>query len=167
VIPDTITFAEKIGKVLRTSLDDGKDPVLEMLTVGSGFFLFEGKISSDTDWKDEGGYTIGKFEIKGNKKFEGHKYKIWFKNENIISWLDGNQDVSVPDLICVVDRETGRPITNPNLKEGMDVAVIGFKSPAQWRKKKALEIFTPRSFGFNMKYIPIEASHKEFSEGKL
>ncbi|MGC8699131.1 MAG: DUF917 domain-containing protein [Candidatus Acidifodinimicrobium sp.] len=162
VIPNTITLAERIGKVLRTSSKEGKDPVPEMLLAGKGYFLFEGRVSKDTEWKDEGGYTVGQFEIKGTRKFEGHNYKVWFKNENIISWFDGRPDVSAPDLISVVDRETGFPITNPYLKEGMNVAVIGFKSPDEWRKTKALEIFTPKSFGFNIEYVSIERKHSEF-----
>jgi DUF917 family protein len=163
VIPDTIILAEKIGNVLRTSTDRGKDPVFEMLRAGKGFFLFEGKIAGDTEWKDDAGYTVGQFEIAGKKKFEGHKYKIWFKNENIISWLDGKHDVSAPDLICVVERATGFPITNPYLKDGTEVAVMGFRSSNEWRKTKALEIFTPKSFGFDIPFRPIETNHMEFT----
>lgn len=166
VIPNTISLAEKIGKVLRTSSSEKKDPVKEIMRVGDGFFLFEGRVSRDTDWKDDHGYTIGEFEIEGNGDFRNHEYKIWFKNENIISWIDGKPDVTAPDLICVVERETGHAITNPNLLKGMKVAVIGFKSSNEWRKEKALEIFTPKSFGFDIPFRPIETTHKEYKDGR-
>ena len=166
VIPNTISLAEKIGRVLRTSSSEEKDPIKEMMKVGNGFFLFEGRVSRDTDWKDDHGYTVGEFEIEGNENFRGHEYKIWFKNENIISWIDGKPDVTAPDLICVVERKTGRAITNPGLLEGMKVAVIGFKSSNEWRKNKALEIFTPKSFGFDIPFQPIETIHKEYGGGK-
>lgn len=166
VIPDTITLAEKIGRVLRIAQQEKRDPVVEMLKVARGFFLFEGIIAKDTEWKDERGYTVGQFEIDGKERFVNHRYRIWFKNENIISWMDGRPDVSAPDLICVVERETGNPITNPYLTQGMNVAVIGFKSPSEWRKSKALEIFTPKSFGYDIPYHPIESSHTEFAEGR-
>ncbi len=163
VIPDTITFAQRVGGALRSSKNKGLDTISEMLKAGKGYLLFEGIVAEDTDWKDENAYTVGEFKIKGSgATFNGHNYRVWFKNENIVSWLDNKPDVSAPDLICVVDHITGHPITNPYLKKGMHVAVLGFKSSSEWRKKKALEIFTPTSFGFDIPYTPIEKTHKEF-----
>lgn len=164
VIPDTITFSQAIGHALRSSAKSGKDPVHEMLKAGSGYLLIEGSIVADADWKDENAYTVGEFEISGSGKFDGHGYKIWFQNENIVSWLDGKPDVSAPDLICVVKREDGIPITNPYQKKGMNVAVLGFKGWDEWRKEKALEIFTPKAFGFDIQYTPIEKGHTLFRE---
>lgn len=166
VIPDTISFSQAIGHALRGSKEQGLDPVHEMLKAGKGYFLFEGNVVRDAEWKDEHAYTVGEFEIKGSGKFEGHNYRIWFKNENIISWMDDKPDVSAPDLICVVERETGNPITNPHQKEGVKVAVLGFKSTSEWRKEKALEIFTPAAFGFDIPFTPIEKGHEEFQEVK-
>lgn len=166
VIPDTITFSQAIGRALRNSKEQGLDPVHEMLKAGKGYFLFEGSIIHDAKWKDEHAYTIGDFEINGIGKFKGHNYKIWFKNENIISWMDGKPDASAPDLICLVEKESGKPITNPHQKAGMKVAVLGFKAAEEWRKKKALEIFTPVAFGFDIPYVPIEEDHEKFQEMK-
>lgn len=159
-IPETISLAQKIGYALRNSETKRTDPVYEMLKAGEGTLLFEGIVAEDTIWNDENAYTVGEFRINGTgTRFNGHRYRVWFKNENIVSWLDDKPDVTVPDLISVVLRRTGEPISNPNLKADMDVAVLGFRSPAEWRKKKALEIFTPRAFGFDIPYVPIEKTH--------
>lgn len=163
VVPDTVTFAEKVGHALRTSKEKGLDPVKEMLKTGNGYFLFEGNIIKDTEWRDEHAYTVGEFEIDGTGNFTGHKYRVWFKNENIVSWIDGKADVSAPDLICVVERESGNPITNPHQKAGTKVAVLGFRASDEWRKQKALEIFTPQAFGFDIPYTRIEDRHQVFT----
>ncbi|MGC8496841.1 MAG: DUF917 domain-containing protein [Thermoplasmata archaeon] len=156
-IPETITLAQKIGHALRNSRNNGADPVYEMIKAGEGALLFEGIVTEDTIWNDENAYTVGEFRINGTgSQFNGHSFRVWFKNENIVSWLDDKPYVTVPDLISVVLRKTGEPISNPYLKGGMEVAVLGFRSPSEWRKEKALEIFTPRAFGFDIPYVPIE-----------
>jgi len=48
------------------------------------------------------GSTVGKFELKGVKEFRGQIYKVWFKNENLISWRNGEVDITVSDLISVL-----------------------------------------------------------------
>ena len=45
--------------------------------------------------------------IKGTGKYAGQTLKIWFKNENQISWIDEKSYVTCPDPFTVVDRETG------------------------------------------------------------
>jgi DUF917 family protein len=159
----TITLAEKIGRTIRTALESQKDPIFELLSAVHGYFLFEGRVAKGAKWKDIGGYIVGEFSIEGENRFTGHDYRIWFKNENIISWMDGRQDVSAPDLITVLERSTGASVMNPYFREGMQVAVVGFKSHQEWRKEKGLKVFSPRSFGFNFPFIPIERTHNEFS----
>lgn len=162
VIDGTISFSQKIGHALRNAEKEGKDPVHQMLEAGNGYLLFEGEVISDADWKDENAYTVGEFEINGSGDFEGHNYKIWFQNENLVSWLDGNPDVGAPDLICVVKREDGIPITNPYQKKGDKVAVIGYRGWDEWRTEKALEIFAPKAFGYDIPWVPIEKNHTAF-----
>ncbi|MDA8055680.1 MAG: DUF917 domain-containing protein [Thermoplasmatales archaeon] len=162
-IADTVSMAERLGNVLRESQKRGHDPVERLLIAGNGYLLFEGKVKEDSQWKEAGGFTIGEHKIRGLKKFYGHDYRIWFKNENMISWVDRKLDVTAPDIITVVDRITGVPMTNPDLRKGMDVAVLGFKSNSVWRKKRALNIISPKSLGFDLPYVPIESSHKFFS----
>ncbi len=163
VITGTVSAAERLGNVLRNSQKQSNDPVKRLLIAGRGYLLFQGKMRLPAQWREEGGFAVGEYEISGTMEFEGHSYRIWFKNENLISWLDGNQDVTSPDLITVVDRVSGVPITNPRLKMGTEVAVLGFRSPEQWRNSDAIKIIEPRSFGFDLPYIPIEETHKEFS----
>ncbi|CCQ96985.1 conserved hypothetical protein [[Clostridium] ultunense Esp] len=88
VIPGAISYALKIGKALREARKLEKDVPGEVAKAGNGYVLFNGKVS-DFNWVDEGGFTIGETYIEGQGEFEGDKYKIWYKNENLVAWKNG------------------------------------------------------------------------------
>lgn len=155
LIPGTLSRALAIGEAFRAARFAGRDPVEAAISAGNGYLLFKGKVTQ-ASWKIESGFTVGEFSIGGQDDYRGHLYRIWFKNEHIISWLDGQPDVTVPDLISVLDQKTGEAITNPNCKEGMEVAVIGFPAPAIWRSTQGIKLFGPRQFGYDIPYTPIE-----------
>jgi DUF917 family protein len=84
------------------------------------------------------------------------RYRVQYRNENIISWRDDQVSVSPPDLIAVADSHTGAAIANPEFKRGQFVTVLGFPAPAIWRTPAGLEVFGPAHFGFDIPYVPIE-----------
>ena len=43
-----------------------------------------------------------------------------------------------------------------NYPVGKEVVIVGRAASAMWRTPKALEIFSPRHFGFDVDYTPIE-----------
>ena len=47
------------------------------------------------------------------------KASLEFQNENLICLVDGEPKCLTPDLITVLDAETGMPITTEGLKYGM------------------------------------------------
>ena len=155
VIPGAISYALKIGKALREAREKGEDPAAKVAEAGNGYILFKGIVKNFT-WEDRAGFTLGDTYIEGKGEYSGDEYRIWYKNENIISWKNGEIFVTVPDLICILDSKTGDPITNPNFKKGMEVTVIGLPAPKEWRTEKGLETFGPKHFGYDLDYIPIE-----------
>ena len=94
--------------------------------------------------------------IQGEENFSGKEMKIWFENENHISWIDGNAFVTSPDMIIVVDRKTGEPMTNTVVEAGRNIAVIGLKAVEQFRSSKGLDILGPRHFDYDIEYRQIE-----------
>ncbi|MEA1963725.1 MAG: DUF917 domain-containing protein [Candidatus Aerophobetes bacterium] len=154
-IPDTISLAEAIGASRRKGIEKGMDPCTAVATTGQGFLRFRGTVEKHS-WRDEEGFTIGEIEMKGIEEYKGKKYKIRYKNENIISWRDGEVDLTVPDLISVLERDTGMPITNPNCDKGKHVTVIAFPAPEQWRTPDGIAAFGPKCFGYEEEFIPVE-----------
>ena len=154
VIPKTLSYALKIGKALRLANEAKKDPVDDIVAIGGGKRLFKG-IVSDFSWNSVDGFTVGEALLEGIRGFQKHSYRIWFKNEHIVSYMDDAVDVMVPDLICVIDKD-GVPVTNPFYEKGMELNVFALPAPGEWISKKGLEVFGPRSFGFDFDYTPFK-----------
>lgn len=159
VVPGTLSKALAIGEAVRVARSSGTDPVQAAIKAGNGYFLFKGEVTK-ADWKIEEGFTIGELTISGQADDLGHRYRIWYKNEHIISWFDEKPDVTVPDLICVLDTNTGEAITNPNCNQGIEVAVIGYPAPEMWRSPKGLQLFGPKHFGYELQYKEIESNRR-------
>jgi DUF917 family protein len=100
----------------------------------------------------------GNIEIGGNDDFAGHKLRVWFKNEHLMSWFDGSPYVTCPDAICILDAGTGEGLSNwgSDLSKGRRVVAIGIRADPLFRTKKGLDVFAPRAFGHDIDYVPIE-----------
>ncbi len=155
VIPSALSYAGKVGKAQREALENMEDPIEKIIKSANGYLLFEGIVNEDTDWSIKDGFTVGTIYIDGINNHVNDLLKIWYKNENMISWKNNEPYITCPDLICVVDAVTGYPITNPNCKAGNKVAVLGFECHDLWKTEKGLSILNPRFFGFDIdcKYI--------------
>jgi len=156
VIHGALSYAMGIGRAIREAREQGKDPVEAAIAAGDGYRLFAGAVSAAKTHNADG-FTFGDIEIRGAEAFDGDRFRIWYKNENIMSWHNDAVDVTVPDLICVLDRRTGEPITNPHCTPGMDVVVVGYRSPAEWRTPRGMLSFGPKSFGHDIEYKEIES----------
>ncbi len=155
VVRDTLTKSLELGRAIRQARERGEDPVLASLEFTDGWLLFEGDVVKK-DWEDREGYMFGTTYIEGKGEFKGHTFKVWFKNENHVSWLDDEPFVTSPDLVVIVDRKSGEGITNTLLDAGQEVAVIGIKGLEAFRSEKGLGGAGPRYFGFDIDYVPIE-----------
>jgi len=155
IIPNTLSECHSIGQVIRKARESGDDPVRVITESIKGWILFKGQVSKKT-WQDIRGYMIGEHEIEGIDEFENKRMKIWYENENHVTWMNGKPYVFSPDIIEVVNLKTAEPITNTVLKDGDEVAVIGAKRRRAFDSKKAIEILGPKHFGFDIKYKPIE-----------
>lgn len=155
LIPGTITRALAVGQTLREAREAGEEPIAFLAARTGGYLLFRGRVVKHY-WEIRGGFTMGEIHIQGQGDYRGHIYRIWYKNEHIVSWFDNDPDVMAPDLICVLDSRTGEAITNPDCEKGNEVGVVGFPAPEVWRSEKGLELLGPRHFGFSFAYRPIE-----------
>ena len=90
------------------------------------------------------------------RRHTGHRAEVCFQNENIYAAVDGEILATVPDLICMVDTDTFIPVTTEALKYGKRVLVVGLKCYEMWRSEAGLELVSPRYFGVDTDYIPIE-----------
>lgn len=156
IVPGTLTKSLAIGRAQRRAREDGRDPVDAALEVTGGWRLFEGVVRKK-DWEDRDGYMFGRTVIDGTGDYQGHTLEVWFKNENQVSWLDGEPWVCGPDLLTLAYRETGQGTTNTLIEAGDDVVAVGMKGLEAFRTEFGLnEAAGPRYFGFDIDYVPIE-----------
>ncbi len=155
VVRNTLTNSLELGRTIRQAQEQGKDPVLAGLEFTGGWLLFEGEVTQKV-WEDRGGYMIGTTHIAGRGEYKDQSLRVWFKNENLVSWLDDEPFVTSPDLVVIVDRKTGEGIMNSSIEAGQQVAVIGVKGLDAFRSQKGLSGAGPRYFGFDIDYVPIE-----------
>ena len=154
VIRGAISYTQQIGHAYRSALAAGQDYAEAVAKAGEGFVALRGKVRRN-DWGTEEGYTVGTMTIDGSGEFAGNEYKIWYQNENIILWKNGEYYITVPDLICVFNDDAKEPQLNPFAQEGESVSVIILPAPAEWTTEKGLEVFGPRSFGYDVDWKPM------------
>ena len=80
-----------------------------------------------------------------------------FQNEFLMAERqDGTPSAMTPDLICLLDLETGQPITTETMAYGYRVIVFGLPCDPKWRTDAGLALVGPKYFGYDIDYQPIE-----------
>lgn len=157
VIPGALTKAQQVGQARREALEQGADPIEAILKAADGTLLFTGRADEKSDWENKDGFTLGNIYLEGTGEDKAHTARVWYKNENMMMWVDGRVRLTCPDLICVLEKKTGVPVTNPNCKAGTELCVLGFPCHELWKTERALEILNPRFFGFDEDPVFLEA----------
>lgn len=86
---------------------------------------------------------------------------IGFQNEFLVAVAGDEVLATTPDLISMLDLETGEPITTEGLRYGHRVAVIGIPGDERWRSDAGLEIVGPAYFGYDIPYVPLEERRRK------
>ena len=152
---NTLSLARNLGDAVITARVRGEDPIESILGTCPGKILFNGKIA-DVDRRTTAGFARGSLSIEGLADYAGERLAIEFQNENLIARRDGQVVCTVPDLICVVDSETGEPVTTELLRYGLRVIVLGLPAPDLWTTPEGLAVAGPRVFGYDTDFSPIQ-----------
>lgn len=154
-IGGTLTLAYEIGRTLFEAKQQKLNPVHELLAQLDGHALFQGK-AVDIRRRMDGGFTRGEAVFEGTGKDKGQLMKLFFQNEFLLATVEDQPLAITPDLIALLDQDTGMPVTTENLKYGARVIAAGFPCDAKWRTDKGIETAGPRYFGYDFDYVPIE-----------
>lgn len=154
IIPNTLGECKLVGQTIRKAVESKGDPAEAVAKAMKGWVLFSGRVVKK-QWEDKEGYLWGTNTIAGEGKFKGHTFKVFYKNENHITWLDDKPYVTSPDIIEVIGKDTGDPITNTDIKEGDLVSVVGLQGRKPFESPKGLQILGPKHFGFDIEHKPI------------
>lgn len=157
----SITQTLEIGRCIREGRENSEDPFTELLAYLNnheagryGKILFEGKITDIVHETREGWHwgkaTLAAFDDPNDI------LEIEIQNEYLIARNKGKTLAIVPDLICILDRESAEPLTAEMLVYGMRVKVIGYSAAPVMRRPECLEVWGPRMFGYDEDFTPVE-----------
>lgn len=157
----TLSLALEIGKAIEFGRKNG-DPVDALLTYlrTTPYYnhckvIFDGKIS-DIRREVCDGFTLGHCTLMSLNKPE-QELEVTFQNEFLVARQDGKVLAIVPDLICMVDRETAEPIPVESIKYGQRIKVLGVSAAPIMRTEASLAVFGPQAFGLQDNFTPIES----------
>jgi DUF917 family protein len=154
-VPNTMTLVEKIGRTIREARRSKTNVIEAVKEVAGGFHVFKGKIV-DVQRRTEKGFARGEAIFEGVDEYDSQTLKLQFQNENLVAIVDGEIMVSVPDLITVLEAESGEPITTEALRYGFRVTVLGIPCHEKWRTPEGLALVGPRYFGYDVEWVPVE-----------
>lgn len=151
----TLSLARELGQQVLDAQRDERDPVEVACDVVGGDHLFTGKVV-DVLRRNRAGFAMGEVtlaELDGDSAVT-----VEFQNEFLVARDDdGGVLASVPDLICIVDKDTGFPVTTDALRYGQRVKVLGVPAPDLLTSEAALEVIGPGAFGYDIEYDPLSA----------
>lgn len=156
-IPYTITQALELGRAVQRAHREHLDPIQTIMTQEGGRLLMTGKIT-DLERHLKGGFAVGQVTVEGFGDYDGQTGRIDLQNEFLIFRRDGVVEVCVPDLIVVLDADTGLPITTEVLRWGQRIAILALPSHDLLRSPEALKVIGPAAFGYpEITFTPMPA----------
>ena len=161
-IHGTTTKAIAIGKAVREAQRTHSDPIEAILAFEPGTVRYRGKVM-DVERRVTEGYLRGIARFEGMDDYRGSRLEINFQNEWIVARLfagkpDGEPLAMSPDLICVLDADTGEAVGSETIRYGQRVTVIALPPYPVFLTPKGMEHVGPRAFGYDLDYRSVFAS---------
>lgn len=167
-VPGQLKRALNVGATLTQARRDDTDPVGPCIESAEGVPVFRGTVAEYTRQEQEG-FMFGEIRVKGTGEYAGSECKVYQKSEYSVAWVDGEVTVTCPDSICIIDAKTGEGLTSfpdfdigpftrvrdADFAPGREVAIFGIDAHPIWRTERGIELFGPRSLGFEFDYEPV------------
>lgn len=167
------TIAWDIGRAVMDARNNHEDPIekiiqeLKRTQNVDSYRVFNGKIvdiNRDFGGEATRGFSSGKIKLEGIGDYKDQIAEIDFQNEWLRLKVNGKTLCLPPDLITILDNETGEPIRTDIMKYGYRGSILLIPAQDRMRTKRGLEIFGPSYFGYEEAYEPVETIMKR--EGK-
>ncbi len=136
LLRNTLSLCVKIGALLE------KGEVFEAIQRANGKIIFTGKLKEER-YREEGGFTLGSVILEN----KDGQLRLEYKNEILVSFLNGKLIASVPDLIGVVTT-TGQPVINTQFPVGQELIAYTIPAPFLWKTSKGRAVFGLKHFGY-------------------
>jgi DUF917 family protein len=124
-------------------------------TALGGRVLADGRVTEVSRHPNTGAFGRGSATVIDTRS--GAVVRIETENEYLLALVDGRPEVSTPDLLCLLDRRTARPLAVDRVRTGDEVLVIALPGPSWWwQTEKRLAAVGPSAFGLNVEALLLE-----------
>ncbi|NNK65384.1 MAG: DUF917 domain-containing protein [Rhodobacteraceae bacterium] len=147
----TVTKSIRIGEAVLEARRAHTNPISAILKLEGGKELFVGKIV-DVDRVATGGFLRGKARLAGLGDKQGDELVLEFQNEWLVAMHGSNPIAMSPDLICLLDTDSGEAIGTETVRYGQRVTVVALPSPEVLRTEQGLRNVGPRAFGYDFDF---------------
>lgn len=156
-VPGTVSQAIALGNLVLQANREHVNPIPRICAQEGGIHLMDAKIV-DLKRHLARGFSVGEIRLEGIDAHAGQHGDIVLQNEFLLFRRDGRVEVSVPDLVILLDLDTGHAITTDVLRYGQRVAVLGMPCHPLLRTPEALAVVGPALFGLDgVEYAPLPA----------
>jgi DUF917 family protein len=145
----TLSQCIALGRDIDRARREHRDPVRAVVDRLAGQVVHTGKVV-DIARRTATGFARGDATIEGVDDWAGTRLLLHFQNEHLIAERDGTAIATTPDLIIVLDRETGEPITTEALRYGHRVSVVTAPCDERWHSEAGIALVGPRYFGYDL-----------------
>lgn len=153
VVRGTLSLCVNLGRTLRETRTAHADPVAAITRLLGASIIFHGRVK-DVDRRTIGGFARGSARFDGLDEWKGHGFRLDFQNEFLMAERDGKIICTTPDLITLLEAETGAPVTADSLRYGLRLVAIAFPCNPQWQTPAGIALVGPRYFGYDTDYKP-------------
>lgn len=159
-IPGTFSASVALGRAVMEARASGGDPVATVVRQLNAKHLIYGRIESLRE-EERMGFYFTTVQLAGIGKDAGKSARLVIKNEAMACFLEGRPVTIFPDPIYMLEPGTGRGYMSVELKEGMEVVILGRAAHPRLREALKSEAgrkaFSPARYGeTELEFRPIE-----------
>lgn len=159
LIKGTLSMALKAGQALEKAIQNKQDIAQALAIACNGKVLCRGTVNTSHFVSNEG-FTTGTIcidvkDINSMVSQSAETCEIEVKNENMLVKIDGEIVVTIPELITCIDLTNQCVLTNPNIPNHAQVAVLILPAPHAFTSEKGLSVFGPE-------YLDLPQAYQSF-----
>lgn len=156
----TLSLCVALGRDIEQSRREHRDPVAAVASRLGGRLLHRGKVI-DIARRTATGFARGDAVVEGVDEDAGSELILRFQNEHLIAERGGRPVATTPDLIIVLDRESGEPVTTEALRYGHRVSVVVAPCDQRWHSPQGVALVGPQYFGYDTGPVRFDADTTE------
>ena len=145
LVQGSLRACVELGAAVDAARAEHVDPVTRVAEVLGGREVFAGKVV-DVERATTTGFARGRARIDG----AAGTLTLEFQNEHLLARAGDDVVVTTPDLIMVLEHDSGEAITTEGLRYGQRVRVVAAPADPRWHSAEALAMVGPGYFGYDV-----------------